>query len=209
VFPVSAYPAEPAPPLSKEGQPSTSKKIVDESISSEDEYSNEEQVASGPAVRRSSTISTLELNFKAGKGLWWPHQDGIMRLLGEPFLARSPKSGNEHRVPSLLSFHRQKISAGHYYRDDDAQRFCTQGVLQMAQRSLPMQYAVASFASIVYSVEIDRRVRPLAFVYYSEAVRRLQPLLDQITVNSDEWPIVLAAVLQLGAVEVDTFLQSR
>jgi len=126
----------------------------------------------------------------------------VLRLPREPVLPRSPKSGNEHKVPSFLSFHHEKVYSGHYYRDDDAQALCTRGVLIMAQRFLPMQYAVASFASLVYSVQIDPRMRPLGFVYYAEALRLLQPVLDEVMVKSDDWLIVLAAVLQLAAVEV-------
>ena len=120
-----------------------------------------------------------------------------------PFIPRCPRSGAQHKIQSFLSFHQQEVSQGYYFRMDDPRGFCTKGLSSLSHESPTLQYAMASFASLVYSVCKNRETRQLAFVYYAQAIRQLQGLLCSKPINCDnDYLLILAIVLQLASVEV-------
>ena len=92
----------------------------------------------------------------------------------------------------------------HYFGYGDYDQFFTKGILWMTKQSLPLEYAVASFAALVYSVCLDNRTKAFAFGYYAKALHGLQRLLSQPTLirNSDVIFAALALVLQLASIEV-------
>lgn len=93
---------------------------------------------------------------------------------------------------------------GHYFGYCDYDQFFTKGILCMTTQSPPLEYAVASFAALVYSACLDNRTRTFAFIYYAEALHGLQRLLNQpiLIRNSDAIFAAIALVLQLASIEV-------
>jgi len=43
-----------------------------------------------------------------------------------------------------------------------------------------LEYAVASFSSLVYSIHMDRGAERFAFLYYAEALKGLRAMLDKM-----------------------------
>jgi hypothetical protein len=182
-------------------EPSTSQSSPEESLATE--QSDDEEI-SGLVAKRFSKASALG-------NIFWPDMGNIsisksagsceVGLLGSPTMKiNSPMQTPWHK-PGL-----EKVMLehpGHYYRDDDARLGCTKGVLDMAQRSPALEYAVASFASLANSIQIDQLTKPFALVYYYTAVQLVLKLLDtEISVKSGDWVLLLAAVLQLATVDV-------
>lgn len=118
-------------------------------------------------------------------------------------IPRPPKSIAHYKVPHFLAFHQSKVKACHYFRYDDSPRFFTKGILEMTKQSPPLEYAVASFAALVYSVLIDKKAKVFAFIFYAEALRGLQEILNRLLVGKDDdYSDALAVVLQLASIEV-------
>jgi len=114
-------------------------------------------------------------------------------------------SSEETHIQHLLAFHRASIVAGHYFWFFDPHQFCTILLLRMAEQSISLRYAVAAFASLVYSVYADRNAREFAFIYYAEAVRSLQRELNSTSRNRKyQHFAILATALQLATVEVSS-----
>ena len=82
-------------------------------------------------------------------------------------------------------------------------KFCTKGIRAMAKQSPPLEYAVAGFSSLVYSVHVDHSARSYAFVYYADALRGLQEMLNRLLLGiEDSLFAAIATVLQLASMEV-------
>ena len=123
--------------------------------------------------------------------------------VGVPWVPRPPMSIPDDKIPYFVAFHETKINSGHYFRYDDYHEFCTKGLRAMAKQSPPLEYAVAGFSSLVYSVHVDRRAKFFAFIYYAEALRGVQELLDRLATGIEESSFAaIAAVLQLASIEV-------
>jgi len=118
------------------------------------------------------------------------------------FVPRSPEVNPDSMVQLFLCFHRQKIVAGHYFLYEDAEQFLPKGLPEMAEKSVCLQYAVASFSALVCSVHIDRWAKNFAVIYYAEALRKLRELLATTPTRQQNFFPVLATSLQLGSVEV-------
>ena len=118
-------------------------------------------------------------------------------------LYKSPYLTDDDWVPFFLSFHREKISSGHYFWYSDYYGFCTNGLLRMAERSVPLQYAVAAFSALIYSVRVDSRAKEFAFICYAKAVRQLQQMINSVSMDSEDSVYsTLATILELASVEV-------
>ena len=66
-----------------------------------------------------------------------------------------------------------------------------------------LEYAVASFSSLVYSIHMDRGAERFAFLYYAEALKGLQAMIYKMEIGSETSSFTaLAVVLQLASVEV-------
>ena len=119
------------------------------------------------------------------------------------YVPRPPKSVASDKVPLFLCFHQMNITSGHYFRYADIGQFCRKGIVEMEKRYPPLEYAVAGFSSLVYSVQVDRRVKEFAFIYYGEALSGLQKQLDRMVIGDEESPFsAIALVLELASVEV-------
>ena len=129
------------------------------------------------------------------------------QLQGSPgmlHVPRPPVSIADDKIPFFLAFHQMKINAGHYFRCNDYHQFYTKGIRAMTKQSPPLEYAVASFSSLVYSVHVDRRAKSFAFIYYAEALRGVQELLNGLVIGLEDSPFAaIAAVLQLASIEVN------
>src|SRR5437762_10393577 len=109
----------------------------------------------------------------------------------------------DDNIPFFLAFHQMKINAGHYFRFDDYHQFCTKGIGAMTRQSSPLEHAVAGFSSLVYSVHVDHRAKSFAFIYYAEALRGVQELLNRLVSGIEDSPsVAIAMVLQLVSFEV-------
>ena len=118
-------------------------------------------------------------------------------------IPRSPKSNSDNKLQWFLSFHQHYIVPGHYFWYFDYYQFCTKGLFGMAKQFVPLQYAMAAFSSLVYSIQINHEARPYAFMYYSEALQQLRYQLDNISGSPKEEHFgVLATSLQLASLEV-------
>jgi Fungal specific transcription factor domain len=123
------------------------------------------------------------------------------------FIPRSPKPNSDNKLQWFLSFHQHYIVPGHYFWYFDYYQFCTKWLFEMAKESVPLQYAMAAFSSLVYSIQINQEARPYAFMYYSEALQQLQYQLNNISGCSKEEHFgVLATSLQLASLEVFTMI---
>ena len=74
----------------------------------------------------------------------------------------------------------------------------------MIEQPNALRDAVVAFSALVYSMEIDRSARVVAFLYYTSALQQLRVLLDQVTLNIDECHMALATALQLASFDVFT-----
>jgi hypothetical protein len=119
------------------------------------------------------------------------------------FIPRSPESIIDNKLQWFLAFHQDYIVAGHYFWYFDYYQFCTKWLFEMAKQCVPLQYAMAAFSSLIYSIQINHEARPYAFIYYSEAIQQLRYQLDNISgCPKEEYFGVLATSLQLAALEV-------
>ena len=146
---------------------------------------------------RVSTISDFDIHGYSRE------KSSFKQAVDVSFILRSPKSNFDDKLQWFLSFHQHYIVPGHYFWYFDYYQFCTKGLFGMAKQSVPLQYAMAAFSSLIYSIQINREARPYAFMYYSEALRRLHYELDNISGCSKEEHFgVLATSLQLASLEV-------
>jgi hypothetical protein len=146
---------------------------------------------------RVSTISDFDVR-------GYSHENSTFKqAVDASLIPRSPKSNSDNRLLWFLSFHQHYIVPGHYFWYFDYYQFCTKGLFGMAKQSVPLQYAMAAFSSLIYSIQINQEARPYAFMYYSEALQQLQYQLDNISGYSKEEHFgILATSLQLASLEV-------
>ena len=128
-------------------------------------------------------------------------------LVDISLIVRCPTWDTDNHIGHFLAFHRASIVAGHYFWYFDFHQFCTTLLLEMAEQSISLRYAVAAFACLVYSVHADRNAKEFAFIYYAKAVHSLQSELNSASRNhKDQHFAILATALQLATVEVSSRL---
>ena len=112
------------------------------------------------------------------------------------------RSTRDYPVQFFLSFHQENINEFHYFCYHDYRKFCTTTLMTMVQQSDALLNAVVAFSALIYSIKIDRSARVQAFSYYALALQQLRILLDQITMNVDEYHMTIATALQLACFDV-------
>jgi hypothetical protein len=127
----------------------------------------------------------------------WPMPDH------SPCLYESPRIIHDDLVPFFLSYHRQNINYGRYFWYCDHHQFIKEGLLDLAKQSNSLQYAIAAFAALIYSNQVDHHMKKLTFVYYSKAIQELQPVINNDLINSESSVFTtIATILELASVEV-------
>lgn len=118
------------------------------------------------------------------------------------YIQKMPRLIPDQFLPFFLSFHQENINHGRYSWYYDYHQFISKGLIDMAKRFDSLQYALAAFSSLVYSVTIDRHAKPFAFVFYTKAVRLLQQMINAIAMNDvDSRYGTVATILELASVE--------
>ena len=106
----------------------------------------------------------------------------------------------EAKVQSFLDFHQAFIIHSHYFWYDDYSNFCKKGLLELAEDSVPLRYAVAAYSALLFSVYDNRHAKEFAFLYYSQALYCVQNLIRCLP-EAHRYTI-LATILQLASFEV-------
>lgn len=106
-------------------------------------------------------------------------------------------------IQFFLSFHRENINRGRYLWYYDYNQFIRKGLLDLAKQCDSLQYAIAAFSSLVYSLTVDRRGKQFAFLFYAKAVRQLQRMINTVSLDDeDSVHKTVATILELASVEV-------
>ena len=117
-------------------------------------------------------------------------------------IQKMPRLIADQFLPFFLSFHRESINHGRYSWYYDYHQFISKGLIDMAKRFDSLQYAIAAFSSLVYSITIDRHAKPFAFVFYTKAVRLLQQMINNVAMDDEDSMYgTVATILELASVE--------
>jgi Fungal specific transcription factor domain len=114
----------------------------------------------------------------------------------------SPRSNHSQAVRFFLRYHRETITAAHYFRSHDYPKLCTDLILAMAEHSEALRHAVVAFSALIYSIKEHQGVRALAFLYYSKAMQDLRLLLNESTMDLQHCFVAVATALQLSSFDV-------
>ena len=127
-------------------------------------------------------------------------------------IPRPPRASAEAWVEYFMAEHDRSVCAGHYFWFADYNGFCKRDLLELANKSVPLRYAVAGYSALLYSAHYrDHRARVLALTYYSEALRCVNEtiasyppgnMIEPSASTDDSIFAMLAAVLQLTTFEV-------
>ena len=114
-------------------------------------------------------------------------------------LFRTPHPIDDDLVPFFLSYHRQSINYGHYFWYCDPHRFINDGLLDLARQSESLQYAIAAFSALIYSIHLDKRMKRFTFLFYAKAIGKLRQVVNT---DSIEIYTTVATILELASIEV-------
>ena len=120
-----------------------------------------------------------------------------------PACIEPPRTIHDDLIPFFLSYHRQNINYGRYFWYCDHHRFIKEGLLDLAKQSDSLQYAIAAFSALIYSIQVDHHMKKFTFVFYSKAIQELQQVIDTDSVDSESSIYTtVATILELASVEV-------
>jgi len=114
-------------------------------------------------------------------------------------LFRTPRPIDDDLVPFFLSYHRQHINYGHYFWYCDPLGFINEGLLDLATQSESLQYAIASFSALIYSIQLDQSMKRFTFLFYAKAIGKLRQVVNT---DSIEIYTTVATILELASIEV-------
>jgi hypothetical protein len=115
---------------------------------------------------------------------------------------RSPKSNQPQHIQLFFKFHRETITAAHYFRYFDLPELHTKWLPAMAEQCECLRYAMVAFSALIYSIKSNPGAREVAFYYYAMALQGLRSMLD----TDFECDYIVATALQLSTIDVHTFL---
>ena len=127
-----------------------------------------------------------------------PNSDSIRELYITPSVA----SSESRLLQFFLQYHREKISASHYFFYFDYKQTFMSTLFRLGQHSDALQYSIVAFSAFIYSMKINRALRVQAFLFYTFALRQLRVLLDAPSLETDEYQAALATALQLATFDV-------
>jgi len=121
-----------------------------------------------------------------------------------PFpLFRTPRPIQDDLIPFFLSYHRQNINYGRYFWYSDPHQFIKESLLDLTKQSESLQYAVAAFSALIYSIQVDQRMKRFTFLFYSKAIQELQQVINSSSINSEaSMYTTVATILELASIEV-------
>ena len=124
-------------------------------------------------------------------------------MLGHfPCLYKTPRSIHDDLIPFFLSYHRQNINYGRYFWYCDHHRFIKEGLLDLAKQSDSLQYAIAAFSALIYSIQVDHRMKKFTFLFYAKAIQELQQVINTDSMDSEASVYTTAAtILELASIE--------
>jgi hypothetical protein len=115
---------------------------------------------------------------------------------------RKPHTLREDLIPFFLSYHQQNINYGCYFWYCDHHRFIKEHLLDLAKQSDSLQYAIAAFSSLIYSIQVDRQMKKFTFFFYAKAIEKLQQVIDTDSMDSEaSLYTTIATILELASVE--------
>jgi hypothetical protein len=115
---------------------------------------------------------------------------------------RKPPAIGDDLIPFFLSYHKQNIDYGRYFWFCDHHRFIKERLLDLAKQSDSLQYAIAAFSSLIYSIQVDRHMKTFAFRFYAKAIQKLQQVIDADSMDSEaSIYTTVATILELASVE--------
>lgn len=118
-------------------------------------------------------------------------------------LFRTPRPIHDDLIPFFLSYHRQNINYGRYFWYSDPQRFIKEGLLDLAKESESLQYAIAAFSALIYSIQRDQRMKKFTFLFYAKAIQELQQVINNNSIDSEaSLYTTVATILELASIEV-------
>ena len=143
-------------------------------------------------------LSTVELP----TNIYHPFESKINPLP----LFRSPSSIHDDWIPVFFSYHRQNINYGRYFWYCDPFRFINDGLLDLATHSESLKYAIAAFSALIYSIQLDQRMKRFTFHFYAKAIQELQKVINT---DSIEIYTTVATILELASIEVHPSYANR
>lgn len=121
----------------------------------------------------------------------------LMCLRPPPMPVRAPTEA------FFLQYHRETITANHYFCYYDYKQRFTHMLFSMAEQCDALRFAMIAFSAVIYSIaNLDVSARERAFVYYAKSLQGLQGLLEQFPTGYEEHQAAIATVLQLGTFDV-------
>ena len=119
-----------------------------------------------------------------------------------PRLFGTPRPIRDDLIPFFLSYHQQNINYGRYFWYCDHYQFIKEGLLDLAKLSDPLQYAIAAFSALIYSIQHDHRMKRFTFLFYAKALQKLQQVLDSDAADSEiSIYTTVATILELASIE--------
>lgn len=119
-----------------------------------------------------------------------------------PSLYKTPRPIDDNLMLLLLSYHRQNISYGRYFWFWDHYRFIREGLFELAKQSDSLQYAIAAFSALIYSIQVDHNMKQFTFLFYSKAIKELQHVINTDSIDSEAvLYATMATILELASIE--------
>ena len=152
-----------------------------------------------PPATGSSTVK-VPTNVYYGSDSW-------RTLNHSPSLYKTPRPVDDNLIMLFLSYHRQNISYGRYFWFWDHHRFIREGLLELAEQSTSLQYAIGAFSALIYSIQVDHNMKQFTFLFYAKAIKELQHAINTDLMNSEAAVYkTVATILELASVEVHPFI---
>jgi len=125
-----------------------------------------------------------------------------------PRLFGTPRPVRDDLIPFFLSYHIQNINYGRYFWYCDHYRFIKEGLFDLAKSSDPLRYAIAAFSALIYSIQLDHRMKRFTFFFYAKAIQELQHVIDNETTDSEmSIYTTVATILELASIEARPYRQ--
>jgi len=133
----------------------------------------------------------------------WPTLDHLVCLY------RTPRAIHDELIPFFLSYHRQNIDYGRYFWYCDHHRFIKESLFDLAKQSDSLQYAIAAFSALIYSIQVDHCMKKFAFVFYAKAIQQLQQIINTDSMDSEASVYTtVATILELASVEARPYAKT-
>jgi hypothetical protein len=118
-------------------------------------------------------------------------------------LFRTPRPIHDDLIPFFLSYHKENINYGRYFWYLDPHEFIRNELVELSKQSEPLQYAIAAFSALIYSIQHDVRMKRFTFLFYAKAIQGLQQVINSDSMTSEAAVYTtVAIILELASVDV-------